>query len=372
MWLKINKEILQSDTDVYLCHAYIPPPSSKVLRDRDVDFFDEIEKGIEIFSRLGITYITGDFNCRTGLLSDTLDFDIYLDSYDQAIDIEPSNSPQSTLPVRRSLDHVTDMSGRRLTAMCKTTDHIIVNGRLLGDVAGNFTFSSERGMSVTDYLLVHVNDYKSIINFNVLNWNEFSDHAALYFSLQRKPNIKENYRNLPLYEEKIIFDSEKSEEYKTLLRNNVASLNILYDQNISCPEQVDALTNFLHENAKHIFSKETRIYQNNNRSNNNAKPKWFNNECYRAKYEFTKARNIFNKNKSADNRNSFIRKRTRYNNIKKKNMSRFKINEGRRLENIAKAQPRTFWKSLKNAIKSKTITITILQSKIYTSILIHY
>ena len=52
-----------------------PPLSSKVLNDRDSDFYDEIEKGIEKYSQLGKTYITGDLNSRCADLSDTLHVD---------------------------------------------------------------------------------------------------------------------------------------------------------------------------------------------------------------------------------------------------------------------------------------------------------
>ena len=63
--IKINHNLLSFNEDLYCCHTYIPPPSSKVLIDKDFDFFEEIEKGIEKFSKLGKTFITGDFNSRT-------------------------------------------------------------------------------------------------------------------------------------------------------------------------------------------------------------------------------------------------------------------------------------------------------------------
>ena len=39
--------MLNLEASVYILHVYIPPLSSKVLNDRDFDFYDEIEKGIE-------------------------------------------------------------------------------------------------------------------------------------------------------------------------------------------------------------------------------------------------------------------------------------------------------------------------------------
>ena len=62
MWLKIKNEILFSNEDIYICHSYIPPASSKVLFDQQFDFFEEIEKGIEKHSKNGKTFIVGDFS----------------------------------------------------------------------------------------------------------------------------------------------------------------------------------------------------------------------------------------------------------------------------------------------------------------------
>ncbi|MEW8339081.1 MAG: endonuclease/exonuclease/phosphatase family protein, partial [Candidatus Thiodiazotropha taylori] len=44
IWLKFHHDLFRFNEDVYICHAYIPPASSKVLIDKDFDFFEEIEK----------------------------------------------------------------------------------------------------------------------------------------------------------------------------------------------------------------------------------------------------------------------------------------------------------------------------------------
>ena len=62
---------------------YTPPPSSKELIDRDIDFFElelELENDIEIFEKLDKTYLTGDYNFRASNISDVLEFDEYLDT----------------------------------------------------------------------------------------------------------------------------------------------------------------------------------------------------------------------------------------------------------------------------------------------------
>ena len=60
-------------------------------------------------------------------------------------------------------------------------------------------------------------------------------------------------------------------------------------------------------------------------------------------------------NKIDENRTAFTKSRTIYNRVRQRAKTRYKINEGRRLENIEKTQPKKFWKSLKRSInKTKT------------------
>ena len=66
-----------------------------------------------------------------------------------------------------------DNNGRKLLPLCKSTNHMIANGRLYNDKDGNFTFCSERGLSITDYLLVNIFDFDSLQTFEILDWNNF-------------------------------------------------------------------------------------------------------------------------------------------------------------------------------------------------------
>ena len=147
---------------------------SLVCRYISVLFIEEIEKGLEKFSRLGKTYVTGDLNSRTGQLSDFLDYDKYLDDIFQTDDMEDDIlNYVDNLSTRRNKDHVIDNNGKKLLSLCKSTNCIIANGRLFQDKEGNYTFCSQRGLSVTDYLLLNINDINAIQNFEILNWTHF-------------------------------------------------------------------------------------------------------------------------------------------------------------------------------------------------------
>ena len=53
IWLKLNQSLLKFNEDLYICNTDIPPPSSKVLIDKDFDLFEEIEKSFEKKNKIG-------------------------------------------------------------------------------------------------------------------------------------------------------------------------------------------------------------------------------------------------------------------------------------------------------------------------------
>ena len=172
--------LFNHNTDVYLCNVYILPSDSKVLRHDEVDFFELLELGIETYKHLGKLFIFGDLNSHSSNLSDVLHFDRYLDNDDLVVN-------SSDIPLRVNKDHVIDTNGRRLIDLCKSTGLIIANGRLHKDLQlGEYTYCSHGGMSVVDYLLFNYNDNKCITDFKVLDFNEFSDHAPLYFTFSTR------------------------------------------------------------------------------------------------------------------------------------------------------------------------------------------
>ena len=156
IWLKLSNELFHFNKDVYLCFVYIPPTSSKVLKDKDFDVFEEVEKGLEKYIKMGKTYVTGDLNSRTAALSDILDFDAYLDT-DHDDELQHVLN-MSTLPLHQNQDTVSDSNGQKIISLCKSSGYIIGNGRLLNDKLGKYTFCSTRGLSVTDYLLIDIID----------------------------------------------------------------------------------------------------------------------------------------------------------------------------------------------------------------------
>ena len=109
-----------------MCCTYVTPSNSTVINTESFDFFEEIESGIERYETKGKCFIFGDLNSRTASVSDTLDYDEYIEQ-----DIQLPN--YVNIPTRVSKDRIVDNLGRRLIELCQSTSYIIGNGRLHND-----------------------------------------------------------------------------------------------------------------------------------------------------------------------------------------------------------------------------------------------
>ena len=123
-----------------------------------------------------------------------------------------------------------DAHGRRLLLLCQTSDLLIANGRLHDDFSiGEHTFSSLNGMSTVDYLLSNPLDMQCLSNFKILEFNEFSDHAPVSFSLPHNGNTLQKQKQKAQAELKIIYDESKATIFRSELMNINEDLQRLTD-----------------------------------------------------------------------------------------------------------------------------------------------
>lgn len=346
MWIKISKDVFSFVQDVYICITYIPPSGSKVLKSQDVDLFEQLELGVTKYKHLGKVFITGDFNSRTSSESDCLDFDKYLDDEDIFLN-------DIVLQPRVNSDHVLDTHGRRLLLLCQISGLLIANGRVHEDSnIGEHTFVSLNGLSTVDYLLANPLDILCLSNFKILNFNEFSDHAPLFFSMPcdipQKPVREQNSRA----ELKIVLDESKADIFRSELVNNNETLLRLTGCVDNCPVDsvVSSFTDYMYATTALVYGKELQVKENS--FSNCTQNKWFNHQCSEAKSEYKKARNIFMRHKNDTIRQRFVSARTKFNRIKRNAKQNYKQKEGKHICDMAKKQPRKFWKAIKRKFKS--------------------
>ena len=58
--------------------------------------------------------------------------------------------------------------GCELLELCRSTELLIANGRTLGDVKGEYTFTSPRGQSTVDYFIVSAEHLSSVADMKVM------------------------------------------------------------------------------------------------------------------------------------------------------------------------------------------------------------
>ena len=144
------------------------------------------------------------------------------------------------------------------------------------------------GQSIVDYLLLDFSDFETISYFDILDFNEYSDHAPIIFQFNLKgphTRIFDTSNNETFINRKIVFDDSKTDLFHTqLMNNNDAFLRLISDV-------LQDFTRLLHDNAFDVFGK---TYSCKSRSTHRANEnnEWFDSNCYNAKQEFKIARNI--------------------------------------------------------------------------------
>ena len=247
----MSSVLFSFEEDVYLCNLYNPPRCSNEPKSYDIDIYDQLETGIIKYNNLGTVFVSGDFNSRT---SDSVDYMVY----DKYLDHNLQCFHPAEIPLRKNQDRITDYSGLKLLNLCLSTGLLIANGRLHDDRnVDKFTFCSHNGHSVVDYLLLNFYDIVSESYFDVLSFNEYSDHApvTLYFTLKPQ-NIKPETSNNDFFiNRKIVWgDSKVNLFHSQLINNNESIQRLIRDANTEPIDHVvQDFTRFLHDNAFDVF-----------------------------------------------------------------------------------------------------------------------
>ena len=363
LWLKISREFLKSNVDTFIGYLYARDKNSRIYRHEDIDYFELLENDIAKYQNSGKVIVSGDFNGRTGCYCDFI-------LYDQYIEVGLHDSIRyKDIPTRVNRDHMTDTYGRRLLELCKTTNLLIANGRLgLDKDVGDFTFYGEKGCSVVDYLLLPLTDFETISNFKICDVTEFSDHAGISFGLKCKSRTSSTYDHIPerTFSRQLKWNNDNIEDF----RNSISNLSETF-QSLSLSLEQDNSENNINEVlgkfSDSVYSCADKYFGKNictdNFSTSIRENKWFDEECHSAKTDFNRAKRLFSRNRSQQNRINFTKCRSKSNKIKRRAKTKYKRNEGQKISNMAKSNPKAFWKNLKkytanakNKTGSKTLS----------------
>ena len=255
----------------------------------NVDLFKLLENDVDYFSNLGAVFIIGDMNGRVGLKNDF----ILNDQLKEFLD-DDEYVPDTPL-FRVSHDTKCNSHGVKLLDVCKSTCLRIINGRLGRDHnIGEYTFVSNQGASVIDYLLTRECNFSRIADFCIESLNEWSDHSPISFSL----SCNNHSISAPVVQEelKIRWDSKYKNNFRAGLIGKLPAFNLLTNAiNISSKESVNNaiadFTNIVRSVVDPLFSKHVSQKVNTcfNDASYASSADWFDLECLQAKERYLQA-----------------------------------------------------------------------------------
>ena len=185
LWFTLNDYY---DLKCVLGAIYIPPEGSPYS---SASIFDKIEQDIINFCADENTYtcLMGDFNARSGLLSDfiTIDEEIgdFALDFESKLILSKNNLKELGFPTERFSLEISNTNnyGYRLMELCKSLDVHIVNGRCGADsYIGRQTCKHS---SVIDYVIMSAELFPCIHSFEVLEFDPLlSDiHCPVAFTI---------------------------------------------------------------------------------------------------------------------------------------------------------------------------------------------
>ena len=189
IWIRLNTNICQ--ISIVFGLIYNPPENSTYA---DISIFDQIENYIVDIISLNLNAgicLLGDFNARTGVLSDRMettntkyeDENIMLDNDDASCTTSESGR------VRSNCDKTINQMGRRLIDMCRSLNLHMLNGRYGAD--NEIGKPTCKNSSTVDYVIISEKLSEIISDFDILEFDgTLSDiHCPVYAAFKSVPQI---------------------------------------------------------------------------------------------------------------------------------------------------------------------------------------
>jgi exonuclease III len=207
LWIKLDRDYFGLERDLFIATVYIAPANSPISTKRDFDPFDVLKSDIMRYSQMGDVMLAGDFNARTGRISDCPIWNEsderhcpLNDVYEPGMMFEKLGIPKS----RCSMDSTVNGFGKSLLDLCTATNLCILNGRTLGDMRGRLSSYSYQGSSVVDYTIISPILYDKVVSFQICPLSPLSDHCQISVCLRVENSVatgnqttKHNIRRQP-------------------------------------------------------------------------------------------------------------------------------------------------------------------------------
>lgn len=343
--LKVASNLFGTQEDCLLIGAYLPPENAKYYENTDI--YNGVALLEDCLLELSGQYnncpliICGDLNARTGVLNTTLcdPLDDICQMFDNDFSSTESNDGKDAF-ARDSKDSTVNAFGRFLLSVCEEFNLVIVNGLKCFNWPDAFTYVSEHGCSVIDYIIVSHSLLSFCKLFSVLPMIE-SKHAVVKLcvdssvvSYSHKHEVTSTLKYKWDDEKKNVFLEALTTDYFDTVLNEASSL---VEINVNC-----ALEKF-NEGLRFAGNcMQKTIYFGIEKSK-----VWFDVECRHSRQVLRKFLHKFTKFNTDEVRLAYIQKRREYKELLKNKKQSHKENVKQLLQhNIG--NPRQFWEAVRS------------------------
>ncbi len=360
--IKLDKNLFGLEEDIFLVCVYIKPQrSSRNDINTDIESFEKVTDKIAELSSLGQVILMGDLNSRTSSFTDfPLDNEnetnFIMEDSDRKITSEDLLFNNLSC-VRVNKDSCVNDNGRMLIRLSSMSSMLILNGRSGRDKnVGNFTYCETKKdklcKSTVDYVLCSKNMLYNICNFEIKDFNIFSDHAAICFNItcnfhiddlsryksencrkiKWKEDLKEEFVN-NLSDEKV--ELELQEILDTLEKASIINETLINDS-------VAALGNILRSAGKdHAYVKHSK------KDSGVGQGRWYDQNCKNKKAIFDNYRKRYFLSHLEQDKISMCKARTEYRKICRRNRKEYHIKKADELLNLSRTNQKKFWNSFR-------------------------
>ena len=362
VWLKLCKNFMHIEKDLYMCCVYIPPENSSYYKALNINLLELIEEETSVYSHQGSVLLMGDMNARTNTSLDFIENDTELgteeDMFYKVDTVKLKRYSQDKRPVSNR--------GKQLLDFCKAQRLRILNGRMLGDSGGWFTCHEYQGSSVVDYMITNEENLCSIPYFEVGDYHGFiSDHcyisSALRCNLHFPKKVYKLVKENRMFPQKYVWKESSISEFQAALNDHIVQEKIKRFESREF-EFSDAGINEMLENLNEVYISAADI------SLKRSKITFKNKKIRKDKKWFTKDLHSLRKSVSdlsmqlqkwpndPQIRGNFFRTLKTYNKERKRKCRAFKREMLDRLDEFRDSNPNAYWKLLKQLKESEKNT----------------
>lgn len=347
---ELNSDFFHTECDLLFMFLYLPPLGSPryTYEKNGIEILRQKIEEVKVCYPSHKLVLVGDLNARIG---QEVDF-IVDDGVEGMPNMDWYTKSEFNIP-RQSRDLTVNTFGKTLLTLCKETNMCVLNGRSTRDPFGEFTYVSEQGQSVIDYIVTEINMFDKWLDFEVLKC-DVSNHFPVTVKVKYWKEVTE-----PIIETtglkqqiRIRWRDEYKDAFVTRLCDDVANSTLndfqeILEENVN--DAVKMLVDIYQRAAEQMVLKRSKSVSRVQ----NSQPEWWDRECDEAKRNKSVKLNSYRRSGSVYELNEFKEARTIFRRLCKRKIYVYK-DRLRSDVDRSSCSPNEFWKIIKQLSNKRT------------------